>query len=94
MTLEKDVKRTIRYFSLIQWSRHFEVEVGELVFALVYPFGKVCLTCTLAANQVLTLRLIRVNGCDCNVIQSVWVQVCENMRCLLAAQDSLERERD
>lgn len=51
----------------------------------------VCLTCALGANQVFTLRLVRVDGCHGDVIQSVWVQVFEDQRCLFAAQDSLER---
>lgn len=53
----------------------------------------VCLTCTLAANQVFALGLVRVNGSDSDVIQSVWVQVYEDVRRLLTTQNGLQEER-
>lgn len=58
----------------------------------IHLYVCVCLTCTLAANQIFALRFIRVNGCDSHIIQSVWVQVWENIRRLLTPQDSLERD--
>lgn len=41
--------------------------------SLLHVWLCVSLTCALAPHQILTLRLIRVDGCDSDIIHCVWV---------------------
>lgn len=47
------------------------------------------LTCALASQQVLALRLVGVDGCDGDGVFSVGVQVLQNVGGLIAIQDGL-----
>lgn len=49
------------------------------------------LTCALASEQVFALCLVRVDGCDFNVVLRVWVQVLWNIGGLIATQDLLRQ---
>lgn len=45
--------------------------------------GVACLTCALAAHEVLALGLVGVDSGDGHIIGSVWIQVLQDQRGLI-----------
>lgn len=52
----------------------------------------VCLTCSLSAEQILALRLIRVDCGDRHVVRRVRLQVLQEVGCLVVVQNGLMRK--
>lgn len=87
-TLERDIEKTITLIFQCEWT-----SVGVKAGRTMWLHHTALLTCALASQQVLALRLVGVDGRDRDIIFSEGVQVLQNVGGLITAQDGLGNGR-